>query len=107
MKIKIDELPLSLEIASGSVCKTRWDDMDVAVVQAKAGSTAPLDPSRRVCPSKHWGLILEGQMVVTYTDGRSEELSEGEVFYIEAGHTANFIRDTRFLEITPSTSDAK
>lgn len=53
------------------------------------------------CQCPHWGYIVEGEMVVNYTDGTAETLTTGDVFYLPPGHTARVEKDLKFLDFSP------
>lgn len=53
------------------------------------------------CQCPHWGYIVEGEMLVNYTDGTAETLTTGDVFYLPPGHTARVEKDLKFLDFSP------
>ena len=40
-----------------------------------------------LCQSPHWGYMISGKVIVTYTDGQEETTSIGDLFYWPPGHT--------------------
>jgi quercetin dioxygenase-like cupin family protein len=55
-----------------------------------------------LCPCPHWGYVLEGRMVVTYTDGE-ETVRAGDLFYLPPGHAVVAEQDVRYVEFSPPT----
>lgn len=53
------------------------------------------------CQCPHWGYIVEGEMLVNYTDGTAETLTTGDIFYLPPGHTARVEKDLKFLDFSP------
>lgn len=45
------------------------------------------------CQSEHWGYVISGRVVVTYTDDSEETCAGGDVFYWPAGHSVRVEED--------------
>jgi len=54
-----------------------------------------------VCHSAHWGYLLEGDVVVTYSDGTTERCTGGEVFHWPAGHSLRVEHDAEVILFSP------
>lgn len=54
-----------------------------------------------LCPSPHWGYVLEGELTVTYADGRTEKTARGDLFYWPAGHTVKVDRTAEVILFSP------
>lgn len=54
-----------------------------------------------LCQSPHWGYVLEGELTVTFAGGKSEELSDGDLFYWPPGHTVKVGRDAEVILFSP------
>jgi hypothetical protein len=55
------------------------------------------------CQARHWGVVLEGTLVLHYLDGNEDVIEAGEAYYARAGHLPWFKAGTRLIEFTPST----
>ncbi len=104
MKQRIEDLPI--EIRSGDL-ETRyveWGDMALRWASVPPGTDmGPVLqglPDDR-CPSNHWGLVLDGSLVLEHADGTTEETVAGEAYYWPAGHTATSRTGAVFLEVGP------
>jgi hypothetical protein len=53
------------------------------------------------CQSAHWGYVLEGDLVVTYSDGSTERCQTGDVFHWPAGHSVRVERDAELILFSP------
>ena len=53
------------------------------------------------CQAPHWGYMIAGEVVVTYTDGREEACSENDLFYWPPGHTVRVVRDAEVVLFSP------
>lgn len=53
------------------------------------------------CHSAHWGYMITGDVVVTYTDGTTEACTTGEVFHWPAGHSVRVDSDAEVILFSP------
>ena len=54
-----------------------------------------------LCQSPHWGFVPEGEITVTYSDGKEEIVRGGEMFYWPPGHTVSVQQDAELLMFSP------
>lgn len=54
-----------------------------------------------LCHSPHWGYLLQGELTVTYADGRDERVSGGDLFYWPPGHTVKVAEDAEVILFSP------
>lgn len=54
-----------------------------------------------LCQSPHWGYMIEGHMVITYTDGSEELAKTGDLFYWPPGHTVRAEADSEIILFSP------
>jgi len=60
-----------------------------------------------LCPSPHWGYLLEGEVSVLYKDGQEETVSEGDLFYWPPGHTVRVGRDAEMILFSPQAEHCR
>ncbi len=53
------------------------------------------------CHAPHWGYMIEGQVVVSYTDGTDETCATGDLFYWPPGHSVRVERDAEVILFSP------
>ncbi len=53
------------------------------------------------CQSPHWGYVIDGDLVVTYTDGSDDRCSGGDVFHWPAGHSVRVEKDANVILFSP------
>ena len=53
------------------------------------------------CQSAHWGYMLDGDIVVTYTDDTTERCTTGDVFHWPPGHSLRVERDAELILFSP------
>ena len=58
------------------------------------------------CDSAHWGYMISGDVVVTYTDGDEESCATGDVFYWPPGHSVRVTSDADLILFSPQAEHA-
>jgi hypothetical protein len=59
------------------------------------------------CQAPHWGYVISGQLVVSYTGGRPDDsCSGGDVFYWPAGHSVRVVEDAEVVLFSPHAQHA-
>lgn len=58
------------------------------------------------CQSAHWGFVVTGAVVVTYSDGTDERCSKGDVFYWPPGHSVRVEDDAELVMFSPQADHA-
>lgn len=53
------------------------------------------------CHAPHWGFMISGQVVVTYTDGSDETCRSQDLFYWPAGHSIRVVDDAELILFSP------
>lgn len=54
-----------------------------------------------LCQSPHWGYVLQGELTVTYADGKREVINGGDLFYWPPGHTVKVGKDAEVILFSP------
>jgi hypothetical protein len=55
------------------------------------------------CQAPHWGFMLSGEVVVTYTDGAEDSCAGGDLFYWPPGHSVRVLDDAEVILFSPQT----
>lgn len=111
MRISKNDIPVKVE-APGAVARQRTEFGDATgcgtfggehFMLAQGTDLTPLleGLERDLCQSPHWGYMIDGELTVTYGDGRSERTSAGDLFHWPAGHTVRADRDSEFVLFSP------
>jgi hypothetical protein len=53
------------------------------------------------CQAPHWGYMISGEVVVTYTDGSTENCKSNDLFYWPPGHTVRVLKDAEIILFSP------
>ena len=54
------------------------------------------------CQARHWGVVLEGTLVIRYTDNTEDIIEAGEAYYAPPSHLPLFKGGTRLIEFSPT-----
>ena len=104
MATSISNLPI--EVAQGEL-ETRYVEWgDMAIRHARVPADTDFSPvlaglPHDRCPSPHWGIVLEGEIIITHADGSEETARAGDVYHWPKGHTARTTAATTFIEVGP------
>jgi hypothetical protein len=106
MKIKKEDLPVMMQ-GPDSVMRSQqgWGGMTVAFNEFPAGTDlGPLlqGLKNNSCQCPHWGYLVDGEILLKYDDGTEETLSEGDVFYMQPGHTALVKKNMKIIDFSPT-----
>jgi len=53
------------------------------------------------CHAPHWGYVISGQVIASYTDGGEDVCSGGDLFYWPAGHSVRVTSDAEVVLFSP------
>jgi hypothetical protein len=54
-----------------------------------------------LCQSPHWGYMQEGEIIVTFADGKKETVTTGDLFYWPPGHTVKAVKKAEIILFSP------
>ena len=117
MKIRKADIPERINIP-GAIARQELNFGDATGYGAIAGEyfslkagidIAPLlkGLENDLCQSPHWGYLIEGQVTVTYTDGKEENVATGDLFYWPPGHTVKVSEDAEIILFSPQLQHCK
>lgn len=58
------------------------------------------------CQSPHWGYVISGCAVATFTDGSTETCSTGDMFHWPPGHSVRVVDDAELVLFSPEAEHA-
>lgn len=111
MRISKDDVPVKVN-APGAVARQQPDFGDASgyaaiggeyFSMAKGTDLAPLLKGLEgdACQSPHWGYLIEGEVIVSYTDGTEETVRTGDLFYWPPGHSIRIAQDAEIILFSP------
>lgn len=53
------------------------------------------------CQAPHWGYMIAGEVVVTYTDGSIDTCRTNDLFYWPPGHSVRVVADAEVILFSP------
>jgi hypothetical protein len=111
MHVAKDKIPAKID-APGAVARQATDFGD-ATGYGKIGGeyfsvaagmdVAPLLKGLKndSCQAPHWGFMLAGELVVTYSDGKTETCRKDDLFYWPPGHSVRVVTDAEVILFSP------
>lgn len=112
MHITKDDIPVRIE-APGAVARQLADfgvaDGAIGAEYFSLDAGTDLAPlltglDGDACHSPHWGYVIRGDVVVTYSDGNTERCTTGDVFHWPAGHSVRVDEDADLILFSPQAS---
>ena len=111
MRINKSDVPVKIDVP-GAVARQLTDFGDSAGLGKIAGEYFSLGAGTDIapllkglegdlCQSPHWGYLIEGEITVTYQDGKEETVSGGDLFYWPPGHTIKAGQDAEVILFSP------
>ena len=111
MRITKNDIPTMIDVP-GAVARQLGDFGDaskhgpLAAEYFSLGAGTDIAPLLKgleddACQAPHWGYIISGKLVVTYTDGTEDTCATGDVFYWPAGHSVRVDDDAEVILFSP------
>ena len=111
MRIARNAVPTRLDVP-GAVARQQLDFGDASGYRQMAGEyfslkkgtdIAPLlkGLAHDACHAPHWGYMIEGKVVVSYSDGKQEAVEQGDLFYWPPGHSVGVDADAEIILFSP------
>lgn len=57
-----------------------------------------------LCQSPHWGYLIAGEVVVSYSGGETEQISGGDVFFWPPGHSVAVQENAEIVLFSPQVA---
>ena len=111
MRVRKDDIPAQIDVP-GAVARQTGDfgAPDGAAPMAgeyfSIGAGLDISPLLHgleddACQAPHWGYVISGDVMVTYTDGTTDECRGGDLFYWPPGHTVRVVDDAEVILFSP------
>ena len=111
MRISKHDIPVRIDVP-GAVARQTGEFGDaskngpLAAEYFSLGKGTDIAPLLRgleddACQSPHWGYVISGQLVVSYTDGTSDTCAGGDLFHWPPGHSVRVEEDAEVVLFSP------
>ena len=111
MRVPKDQVPVKIDVP-GAVARQVTDFGDATGYGKMAGEyfrlgagtdLAPLLKGLKDdgCQAPHWGYVIAGEIVVTFTGGKAETCGTNDLFYWPPGHTVRVTKDAEVVLFSP------
>ena len=110
MRINTTAVPVVMEVPGATARQIRCGG-DLAAEYFSLGAGTDIAPLLQglegdSCQAPHWGYVLAGELVVSYTDGTTDRCTTGDCFYWPAGHSVRVEQDAEVIMFSPHTEHA-
>jgi hypothetical protein len=111
MRIAKDQIPAKIDVP-GAVARQAYDFGNASGCTTMAGEYFSLAAGTDIapllkgladdaCQAPHWGYMIAGEVVVTYTDGNADTCRGNDLFYWPPGHSVRVVQDAEVILFSP------
>ena len=110
MRINKSDIPVVMEVPGATARQIPFGG-DLAAEYFSLGAGTDIKPLLQglhgdLCDAAHWGYMLAGELVVTYSDNTSDRCTTGDCFYWPAGHSVRVEQDAEVILFSPAEARA-
>ena len=110
MQIDKSDIPVVMQVPGATVRQViAGGDLAAEYLSLGAGTDiAPLLQGLEgdACQAPHWGYVITGTLVVSYTDGSTDRCDGGDCFYWPSGHSVRVEDDAEIVMFSPHDAHA-
>jgi hypothetical protein len=117
MRISKNDIPTKID-APGAIARQALnfgDASDYGSLSAEyfsLGSGTDIAPLLQgleddACQAPHWGFLVSGELLLTYTNGSQETCVGDDLFYWPPGHSVRAMRDSEVILFSPQVEHAE
>lgn len=111
MRISKQDIPVKID-APGAVARQQTDFGDSSGYGTIGAEYFTMDAGTDLapmfegleddaCQAPHWGYLIQGEVTVTYTDGSTETVHSGDLFYWPPGHSVRVGESVEMVLFSP------
>jgi hypothetical protein len=111
MRVSKEQIPAVIDVP-GAIARQATDFGDASgygVIGAEyfsLGAGTDIAPLLKglhddACQAPHWGYMLRGEVVVSYTNGATDTCRGGDLFYWPPGHSVRVVEDADIVLFSP------
>ena len=117
MRIAKKDVPIRIDVP-GAVARQKMDFGDatgygkISGEYFSLGAGTDISPLLKglegdLCQAPHWGYLLQGELTVTYADGKQEVVKSSDLFYWPPGHTVRVGKDAEVILFSPQAEHSE
>jgi len=117
MRITKDDIPTKIDVP-GAVARQVGDFGEasdygsLAAEYFSLGAGTDIAPLLKgldddACHAPHWGFMISGEVVLTYTSGQEETCGRDDLFYWPPGHSVRVVQDAEVILFSPQVEHAE
>ena len=114
MRVAKEEIPVKIDVP-GAIARQAVDFGDASGYGTIGGEYFSLGAGTDIapllqgleddaCQAPHWGYMVSGAVVITYTDGTTEQCSAQDLFHWPPGHSVRVVDDAEVILFSPQDS---
>ena len=111
MHVNRNEIPVKIDVP-GAVARQATEFGDASNAGTLGGEFFTLGAGTDIapllhgleddaCQAPHWGYVVTGSVVVTYTDGTAEQCVAHDLFHWPPGHSVRVLEDAEVVLFSP------
>lgn len=111
MRMQKEDIPVKIDVP-GAVARQAVDFGDATGFGRLSGEYFSLGAGTDIAPllqgldddschAPHWGYMISGEVVVSYTNGTEESCAGSDVFYWPPGHSVRVVDDAEVILFSP------
>jgi len=111
MRVSKSQIPTKIDVP-GAVARQTTDFGDASPYGTMSGEYFSLGAGTDIapllkgleddaCQAPHWGYLISGELVVTYTDGKTDTCKDSDLFYWPPGHSVRVVKDSEVVMFSP------
>ena len=117
MRVAKNDIPVKIDVP-GAVARQAVGFGDTSGVGSMGGEYFSLGAGTDIapllkglegdaCQAPHWGYMISGAVVISYTNGTEETCSGNDLFYWPPGHSVRVVDDAEVILFSPQVEHAQ
>jgi hypothetical protein len=117
MRVAKNDIPVKIDVP-GAVARQAVGFGDISGLGSMGGEYFSLGAGTDIapllkglegdaCQPPHWGYMISGAVVISYTNGTEETRSGNDLFYWPPGHSVRVVDDAEVILFSPQLEHAR
>jgi hypothetical protein len=117
MRVAKNDIPVKIDVP-GAVARQGVGFGDISGLGSMGGEYFSLGAGTDIapllkglegdaCQAPHWGYMISGAVVISYTNGTEETCSGNDLFYWPPGHSVRVVDDAEVILFSPQLEHAQ